>query len=125
MRYVIELYENDNGKAPILDYILDLTPKQQAKVYRIVNLLEKYGHELRFPFVEKIKGRNYDGLWELRIQFGSDIFRIFYFVYTKNVAVFLHGFTKKQQKTPKKELDLAYNRMNDFLRRKNNEMGNS
>jgi phage-related protein len=117
MNYLIELYEKPDGKAPVLDFILSLNPKQQAKIYREINLLEKFGNELHYPHVDIIKGKKYNGLWELRIEFASNIFRIFYFLFENNKTILLHGFVKKSQKTPKKELDIALERMKEYSRR--------
>jgi len=117
MEYKIELYEKTDGKTPVLDFILSLTPKQQAKIYREIDLLEKFGNELHYPHVDTIKGKKYNDLWELRIEFASNIFRIFYFLPENNKAMLLHGIVKKKQKTPKKELDIALDRMKEYLRR--------
>ena len=115
MEYKIKLYEKADKKVPVLDFILKLNPKQQAKIYREIDLLEKFGNELHYPHVDTIKGKKYIGLKELRIEFASDIFRIFFFLPENNLAILLHGITKKKRKTPKKELDVALERMNEYL----------
>ena len=117
MEYEVEMYEKVDGKVPVLEFILNLDPKQQAKIYREINLLEKFGNELHYPHVDTIKGDKYKGLWELRIEFASNIFRIFFFLQIGNLAILLHGIVKKKQKTPKKELDIALDRLKDHLRR--------
>jgi len=122
MRYNVELYEKAGGKTPVLDFIVSLNPKQQAKIYREIDLLEKFGNELHYPHVDTIKGERYKDLWELRIELASNIFRIFYFVPRHNNAVLLHGIVKKKPKTPRKELDVALDRMKEYLRRENNEL---
>ena len=48
-----------------------------------------------------------DGLYEIRVQQGSDIFRIFCFFDEGKLVVLANGFQKKTQKTPKKEIDKA------------------
>ena len=48
-----------------------------------------------------------DGLYEIRVQLGSDIFRIFCFFDKGNLVVLANGFQKKTQKTSKKESELA------------------
>ena len=48
-----------------------------------------------------------DGLYEIRVQLGSDIFRIFCFFDKGNLVVLANGFQKKTQKTSKKEIELA------------------
>ena len=50
---------------------------------------------------------NTDGLYEIRVQLGSDIFRIFCFFDQGQLVVLANGFQKKTQKTPKQEIELA------------------
>ena len=56
-------------------------------------------------FFEKIKG--YEGLFEIRIEYSSNIYRIFCCFDEGNLVVLSDGFQKKTQKTPKKELEKA------------------
>ena len=121
MSYIVELYEKDNGRTPVSEFVERLNVKQREKILRAFELLEEFGSEFHYPDVDVIRGKKYQGLWELRVAFASDIYRIFYYVTNDNVAVLLHGIVKKQQKTPAKELDVALNRMNDDIWRKNNE----
>ncbi len=48
-----------------------------------------------------------DGLYELRVKVGSDIYRIFCFFDEGNLIVLLHGFQKKSEKTPRNEIERA------------------
>ena len=50
---------------------------------------------------------NTDGLYEIRIQHSSDIFRIFCFFDQYKLIILLNGFQKKSQKTPRQEIALA------------------
>lgn len=50
---------------------------------------------------------NTEGLYEIRVQLGNDIFRIFCFFDKGQLVVLINGFQKKTQKTPKKEIDMA------------------
>jgi phage-related protein len=50
---------------------------------------------------------NTDGLYEIRVQIGNDIFRIFCFFDEGKLIVLANGFQKKTQKTPQKEIDKA------------------
>lgn len=54
------------------------------------------------------------------VEQNTNIYRIFYFAYTGKFVILLHGFQKKTQKTPKKEIEIAEARMQDFLSKKNN-----
>ena len=48
-----------------------------------------------------------DGIYEVRVEFGSNIFRVFCFFDKGNLVVLANGFQKKSQKTPKNEIELA------------------
>jgi putative component of toxin-antitoxin plasmid stabilization module len=50
---------------------------------------------------------NTDGIWEIRTQVGSNIYRVFCCFDEGNLVILLSGFQKKTQKTPKKEIDKA------------------
>jgi phage-related protein len=117
MKWIIELYEKENQECPILNFIQSLPPKHRAKIEREIDLLEEFGVNLIYPHTRKIEGDNYKGLWELRIQFASDVSRIFYFIHLGNTFVLLHGLLKKTNKTPAKELEIAKKYMLDYTRR--------
>ena len=50
---------------------------------------------------------NSTGIYEVRVEVGSDIYRVFSFFDKGNLIVLVNGFKKKTQKTPKSELELA------------------
>ena len=58
-----------------------------------------------------------DGIYEIRVQLGNDIFRLLCFQYKEKVIVLTNGFKKKTQKTPRNEILLAENRKNDWVGR--------
>lgn len=78
-----------------------LHPKELAKVLRTIDLLDEFGTDLGLPHSRHMS----DGLLELRIR-GKRELRIFYCFHKKH-AVLLHGFVKKSQKTPAKEIAKA------------------
>ena len=59
-----------------------------------------------------------DDIWEVRVQQGNSIFRILGFLDGKNLVILNHGFTKKSQKIPKKEIATAEKRKRDYYNRK-------
>ena len=117
----VEFYQKENGEIPVEDFLLSLNPKLRAKAYSDILLLKKLGINIRAPFSTVIKGERYKGLFELRVKFSSDITRIFYFLYAKNTFVLLHGFVKKSNKTPVRELIKAASYKSDYERRCNDE----
>lgn len=118
MDWQVEYYKKENGDIPVLDFLLSLEAKMRAKAFCEIELLEKHGPELREPYVKPVKDK---GLFELRIKFASDISRIFYFTYRQKTFVLLHGFTKKTQKTPQREIERALRYKEDYERRCDNE----
>ena len=50
---------------------------------------------------------NSTGIYEVRVEVGSDIYRVFSFFDKGNLVILVNGFQKKTQKTPKKEIELA------------------
>lgn len=113
-KWKIKYYYTTQGVAPVYRFIESLAEKAQSKVYRSFDMLQEYGVELRQPHVKKITGT---ALWELRI-LGADSIRVFYVAEIEQTFLMLHGFIKKSQKTPKKEIKVAINRLNDFQGRK-------
>lgn len=88
----------------VRDFIKSLEKPTQSKVLRGINLLEIYGRDLSMPHVKHIQDR----LFELRMR-GSQEIRIF-FTYHENHAYLLHGFVKKTQKIPAREIKTAEKR---------------
>ena len=119
MNWEIELYSKENKFCPVLEFILELTPKQQAKIQREIDLLEEFGTNLLYPHTKKLEGKEFKDLWELRIKLSTDSFRIFYFISVGKKIVLLHAIKKKTDKTPIKELEISINYMKDYLRRVN------
>ncbi len=121
MEYDVEFYEKENGEVPVFEFLLSLNPKLRAKAYSEIELLKKYGPNLREPYVKPIKGDKHKGIFELRIKFSSDISRIFYFGFKNNIFILLNGFVKKTNKTPERELEKARKYKADYERRCDNE----
>ncbi|MFO8010559.1 MAG: type II toxin-antitoxin system RelE/ParE family toxin [Dehalococcoidia bacterium] len=59
--------------------------------------------------------RGTDDLWEIRIQVGSNEFRIFGFFADHNILILNHAFQKKSQKIPAKHIKVAESRRRDYL----------
>lgn len=100
---------------------MSISPKLRAKALSDIELLRKHGNELREPYVKSMQGKENKGLFELRIKFSNDIARIFYFTYSNNKYILLHGFIKKTCKTPPRELERARKYMEDYKRRSDHE----
>ena len=109
----IIFYEKEDGTIPVKEFLDALPVKHHAKALRDIDVLEEYGTTLTGPHVKHIQGK----MWELRIKSASDISRIFYFVPVGDDIVLLHGFVKKTQKTPNREIETANTYLEDYRRR--------
>ena len=108
--YRIYYFKNKKGAEPVRDYINSFTLKIQAKIYKFLDVLERKNINMPFPFSSHIK----DKIFELRIQHGSNRYRIFYFIYNKRI-ILLHGIVKKTEKIPPAELAIAEKNMKEFF----------
>ena len=82
-----------------------------ARYLRLTDLMLEFGSNLGMPHTRFIE----EGLLELRIKSKEGIARIFYCTLVGKRIVMLHLFIKKTNKTPKKELQIAKNRMKEVL----------
>jgi phage-related protein len=78
--------------------------KVKDKIIWTFELIEEF-QKVPETYLKHIE--NTDGLFEIRVQQGSDIFRIFCFFDQGQLVVIANGFQKKKQKTPKKEIERA------------------
>ena len=90
------------------DYYLNFFEKLKPEVKKKVNwTLQLIASIDRVPekHFKHITGSS--GIYEIRIEVGSDIFRVFSFFDKGKLVILLNGFQKKTQKTPKSEIELA------------------
>ena len=86
------------------DFFSRQNKKVKAKIVWTFDLIEDLQ---RVPETYLKHLENTDGLYEIRVQLGSDIFRIFCFFDQGQLVVLANGFQKKTQKTPRKEIEMA------------------
>ena len=102
----LQFFESDRGESIIETYITTLQPKTQAKIIHLLDLLQEYGSAVhQMPYVRRISPQ----LSELRVR-GREEVRLFFKIRKLTIYI-LHGFTKKTQKIPAKELKIASNRL--------------
>ncbi len=113
MDWTIEYYRDEKGKEPVADFIDSLAIDTQAKVFRLIDLLEEYGVLLKEPYTRQVR----DKIRELRIKDTQGAIRVLYFTYTGRRFILLHGFIKKTEKTLEKEIEIAEKRIKEFIAR--------
>jgi len=111
----IKFYRLETGKSPVEEFFDSLTNKQFEKISFVLDLIEQIDIVPR-KYFKKLKGT--DGIWEVRIQHGNNIFRILGFFDGKNLVVLNHAFTKKAQKIPQKEIAVAEKRKRNYFKQK-------
>jgi len=90
------------------DYFQEFFIKQRDKVKdKIIWTFDLIQELQRVPETYLKHIENTDGLYEIRVQLGNDIFRIFCFFDQGQLVVLANGFQKKAQKTPKQEIEKA------------------
>ncbi|MDO8610343.1 MAG: type II toxin-antitoxin system RelE/ParE family toxin [bacterium] len=110
---IIQYYVLRSGRCEVKDFIDGLLPKQKAKIFRLFQAIEVYGMITVTPHIKKLSNSE---LWELRI-LGKDSIRLFYIIFNKDNVIIFHGFIKKTNKTPMKELRLAENIFHEWKNR--------
>ncbi len=115
MNRIVTFYKTIDGKCPVQEFLDSLPAKVAQKVTWVLSLLEDLD-VVPSSYFKKLVGT--EEIWECRIQFASNAYRIFCFLADNSVVVLTHGFAKKSQKTPKSEIEKAAAFRRDFLRRK-------
>jgi len=112
--FIVDFYKEADGSKPLAEFIKSLDMKMKAKVVANLHILEEYGNFAREPLSKLLE----DGIFEVRTVEGNDIVRILYFFDEGKIIIATNGFVKKQQKTPKSEIELAKKRRKDYFCRK-------
>ena len=100
------------------DFFKQQSRKVQDKIIKVLDILETV-ERVPITYLKYVEGTN--GLFEIRVQLGSDIFRIFCCFAGNKLVVLFSGFQKKTQKTPSKEIDRALRIMNEYYNDKTND----
>lgn len=110
--YEIVLYANRKGQSQADELLDKMQPKVRAKVEKWFVKLEELGPNLPRPFADIIKNK----IRELRVQFGSNEYRFLYFFFDKKIII-THGFLKKTNKIPFREIIISEKIMYEFFER--------
>jgi len=111
--YTIVYYKTNRGDIPVTSFLDEQESKAQAKLIKHINLLSKEGPGLRRPYADYLR----DGIYELRVKFSPNGYRILYFFAVKEKIVLTHGIVKKSDKVPEVEIEKAIRYKLEFERR--------
>ena len=99
------------------DFYNSLSSKVKDKIDYVLFLVT-VANRIPSKFFEHVTGT--DGLFELRIEYESNIYRIFCCFDEGNLVVLFNGFQKKSQKTPRAEIDKALKIKEEYFKSKRN-----
>ena len=100
------------------DFFREQSPKVRTKIIKILDIIEQIDR-IPITYLKYIEGT--DGLFEVRVHLGSNIFRIFCFFDGNKLVVLLSGFQKKTQKTPSDEINKAIRLKTEYYNEKEEE----
>lgn len=104
-------YETRSGRSPVTKFIDEQPERDQAAILAALHSVEERSFEAKGAIFRQLDGK----LWEIKIKAPSGGYRFLYVLASKDVMMILHGFLKKSQKTPLKELEVARKRMTEVL----------
>lgn len=99
----------------LIDFYIEQSEKVQEKIEYVFKIIRTVQNVPK-KFLDHMTGT--DGIYEIRIEFESNIYRIFYCFDKGNLVVLFNAFQKKTQKTPKKEIDLALKLKDEYFKLK-------
>jgi phage-related protein len=112
VKKTIRFYRISSGKCPVEEFLDSLSGKAAQKVAWMLQLIEEL-EAIPEQYLKKLT----NNIWECRIQFGGNTFRVLCF-FDGSVVVLTHGFQKKTRKTPRTEIERAENCRKDYLHRR-------
>ena len=108
----VRFFRTDAGGEPVREWLKDLPVPERKAIGEDIKTVQ-FGWPLGMPLVAHLES----GIWKVRTRLSTRIARVL-FVLDGDTMVILHGFIKKEQKTPKPELDLAKERLKLLKRQK-------
>jgi len=110
----IKFYKTIAGNSPVEEFLDSLPGKVARKITWVLAIIEEFDI-IPIKYFKKLE--HTAGIYECRIDFGGNTYRLLGFFYLGSFVVLTNGFMKKTPKTPKGEIELSEKRKNDFLDR--------
>ena len=107
----ILFYETDVGDKPVEEFLAGLDAAVRAKVVRTLELLRTQ-QIMPTKFWKKLSGSD---LWEVRVEYAGNIYRVLATFGKNNRVILLHAFQKKSQKTPRQDMEIALQRQKQYF----------
>jgi len=104
-RLAVRFFRESSGTEPVRDWLKSLPQEEKREIGMDIKTVQ-FGWPLGMPLVRHVEG----DVWEVRSRLSNRIARVL-FVLESGSMILLHGFIKKDRKTPKSDLDVARNRL--------------
>jgi phage-related protein len=111
----IEWYRTASGRSPVQEFLRSLTVEARSKVARALEDVRNLAY-VPPKLMKKLRGT--DELWEVRVQHCGNAYRLLCFFDSSKLVVLLSGFSKKTERVPVLEVEVAHRRRRDYLNRR-------
>jgi len=107
---VVNFFLTSSGNEPVRDWLKNMDQEDRKTIGEDIKLVQ-FRWPLGMPLVRKMEA----DLWEVRSKLDSGNIARTFFTVKNEQMILLHGFIKKSQKTPQKEIELARTRKNQWF----------
>jgi phage-related protein len=104
-RLSVRFFRESTGSEPVRDWLRSLPDAEKRAIGADIKTVQ-FGWPIGMPLVDHVEG----AIWEVRTRLETRLARVL-FVLEGNAIVLMHGFIKKERRTPRDELDLAKQRL--------------
>lgn len=108
-------YETGAGNRPVEKFLDSLDSDVREEIIATMEYIEATEQVAKHLFCKMPGTKN---LWEVRVRYNKNIYRVFCFFDGSKIIVAAHGIHKKSQKPPKQDIDTAHKRQKDYCRRR-------
>ncbi len=104
----VVFYQSENKKEPVREWLKSLSQGEKKLLGEAIKTVQ-FSYPIGMPLVRKMS----PDLWEVRVNLSDKIARVLFTIKNQKM-ILLHGFIKKSQKTPNKELEIAEVRLKNL-----------
>ena len=110
----VRFFRTTSGSNPVEEFFDTLSDKQVEKILWVLRIIRDLDY-IPKEYFKKLIGT--EDLWEVRVKYGNNHYRLLGFFIKNKIIIFTNGFAKKTQKTPRKEIKLAQARKKEYMNR--------
>jgi phage-related protein len=108
----VEFYRTEHDRCPVEEFLDSLSDKHAQKVAWVLRMVERI-ERVPEQYLKKLAGTEH--LWEIRVQVAGNHYRFLGFFDGPSLLILTSAFSKKQQKTPVREIEVAQARRLNYL----------